>query len=129
MAIMLPSVFLQLLQLLRWLVRQPRRGPDLPVRVRVRAAHGCALVLEDLHPAILRVGHRDVVAGGRKHGGLRDGSERRFGGQVRGVDLCPCFDYGHDLGGRKVGEGEVMGWGEGKHVAFSCDRDGAEEYA
>ena len=30
-------------------------GPDLPVRVRVRAAHGCSLVFEDLHVAVLNL--------------------------------------------------------------------------
>lgn len=45
------------------------------------------------------------------------------------VYLGPHLDDGEDFGGGEVGEGEVVGGGEGYHVAFSCDGFGAEEDA
>ena len=41
-----------LLLLLAGLVWQKAGGPDLTVRMRVGAAHGCALVLKDLYPGV-----------------------------------------------------------------------------
>jgi len=37
-----------------------------------------------------------------------------------GVDLCPGLDDREDLGGGQVRKSEIVGWGEGKDVAFSC---------
>lgn len=46
---------------------------------------------------------------------------------MRGVNVCPGVDYGDDFGGRQVGEGLVVGGGEGEDVAFADDGFGAEE--
>ena len=127
---LLAPVFLQLLQLQPGLLGHPRRRPYLPVRMRVRAPHRCALVLEDLHVPVLRVGFRDAVGlmafggEGRRGGDAREG---RVGRQVRGVDLCPGVDDGQDLRGGEVGQGEVVRRGEGYHVAFAGDGFRAEE--
>lgn len=43
------------------------------------------------------------------------------------VNLCPRLNHWHNLGGRKVGEGEVVSWGEGEDEAFSCYWLRAEE--
>lgn len=91
----------------RGLLGQRARRPDLAVRVRVRAAHGRALVLEDLHVAeLLRRRRGQAFGRGGSHQGerlLRDGGERVRGRQVRGVDPRPCRDDRQDLRGGHVG--------------------------
>ncbi len=37
------------------------------------------------------------------------------------------MDYGEDLLGREVREGEIVGGGEGYYVAFACNWVGAEQ--
>jgi hypothetical protein len=46
---------------------------------------------------------------------------------VRGIDLYPDVYYGENLSGGKIGEGEVVGGGEGQDVAFACYGGGSEE--
>lgn len=52
---------------------------------------------------------------------------------MRGVELRPGVDYGEDVGRLEISEGEVMGGGEGNHVAFPCygfctEEEGGEAY-
>lgn len=106
----LSTVLLQLLQFDGGFVRQASCSPDLTVRVRVRAAHGCAFVLEDLHVPVLGVwGWDGWVAGGWERGWRCGFCERGAWGEVRGVDVGPSVDYGKDLLRGEIGEGEVVG--------------------
>lgn len=43
------------------------------------------------------------------------------------IDLSPGLDDGQDLSRPKVGQGEVVLWGEGDDIALSCHRLGAQE--
>lgn len=103
------------------LLRHGGGGPDLAVRVRVRASHGRALVLKDLHKAQLVAGRRHS-ARGRRRGQLESGGdlgEGVRGGEVGGVDVRPDVDHGSDLFGRHVCEGNMVLLGEGEDVAFA----------
>lgn len=95
----------------------------MAVRVRVRAAHRSALVLEDLHVPVLLLGLGQVGSGrvGGQSGGRGDGGQRRLGRKVRRIELGPGVDDGGDFCGRQIGQGEVVGCGEGEDVAFSGD--------
>ena len=92
--------------------------------MRVRTTHGGTLVLEDLHISVLLLGlgQTDHGGAGWQGGGRGDGSQRRVGRQVRGIDVGPSIDDGDDLCGRQVGQSEIMGCGEGEDVAFAGDR-------
>lgn len=116
-AVILP-IFLQLLELLRWLIWQARSCPYLSMRMRVRTAHCRALVLEYLHPSILCVWGSDCKARGSKHCRLGDFGERGLGGQVGCVDLCPSLNDRQYLGGGEVGERKIMRGRECQNVAF-----------
>ena len=88
--------------------------------VRVGAAHGRALVLEDLHvPQLLLGGDDFAVRVGRDLSQCpgRGVLERVGRRKVVGVDACPGVDYRHDLGGAHVRESGVVLGGEGEHVA------------
>ena len=126
----LPPVLGHLRELLAGLLGQRAGGPDLAVRVRVGAAHGGALVLEDLHVPQLTLGRIDLAVGvGGKAGQdlvcLR--LERVRGRQVAGVDAGPGLDDGQDLGSGHVGQGEVVLGREGEHVAPAGDGLGLEQ--
>ncbi len=105
-----PAVFRLVLghlrELLAGLLGQRAGRPDLAVRVRVRAAHGGALVLEDLHVPQLALGRVDLAVG---VGGKADQDlvclrlERVGARQVAGVDAGPGLDDGQNLGGGHVG--------------------------
>lgn len=128
-ASMLITVLAHLHQLGARLLWHGGRRPDLAMRVWVRAAHGGALVLKDLHVAqvVLRLGHS---ARGRRRGQLKGGGDlgqRVGGGEVGGVDLRPDVDDGGDLCGRHVGKRDVVLLGEGEHVAFARGRFRAQE--
>jgi len=71
LAAVLDAVLLQVVRLERGLLGQARHGPDLAVRVRVRTAHGRALVFENLHVAVLGVWSRDVRVLRCRGGGRR----------------------------------------------------------
>ena len=73
------------------LVGQRVRRPDLPVRVRVRAAHQLALVLERLHPPVA-------------------GAQRRRLRRVR-------VDHRRDVGGRHLGQRQIVARREADHAA------------
>ena len=64
LVLVLPSVFLHLLQFHCGLLRQRAGSPDLTVGMGVRAAHSSALVLEDLHVPVLLLGLGHVGDGG-----------------------------------------------------------------
>lgn len=81
--------------------------------VRVGAAHGGTLVLEDLEVGILFL--RQL------HTGRRRGIVRVAGGQVRLVERGPGGDDGEDCWGGEVSEGEVVGGVEGDDVAAAFD--------
>lgn len=46
---------------------------------------------------------------------------------MRSIDLSPSVDHRDNLDGGQVGEGEVVGLGEGQDVALASDRLGLEE--
>lgn len=46
---------------------------------------------------------------------------------MSGVDLGPCLNNGQDFSRCEICESFVVGWREGKDVAFSCYGIGAEE--
>lgn len=123
------TVLAHLHQLGTRLLRHGGRCPDLAMRVRVRAAHGGALVLEYLHVAqvVLGLGHG---ARGRRGGQLEGGGDlgqRVRGGEMGGVDLRPDVDDGGDLCRRHVGERDVVLLGEGEHVALARGRFRAQQ--
>jgi len=76
-----------------------------------------------LHPAVLRGGFFD----GEGYAGGFEGGERIRRGEMGGVDCGPGFYDREDFAGGEIGEGEVVGWGEGEDVAFSCYGLGAKE--
>lgn len=106
------------LELERGLFGDADGAPDLAVRVGVGAAHGGAFVFKDLQVGVLLARRGD---GGGK------GVVWVGGGQVRGIDGGPGVDYGDDVGGGEVGEGEVVGRVEGYHVAFALCSGCAQE--
>jgi hypothetical protein len=111
------------------LLRRAGGGPDLAVGVRVGAAHGSALVLEDLHVAQLLLRRGKLSLRGQR-GEVQSGSgggERAGGGEVGGVGGGPDLDDGDDLLGGHVGEGLVVLGREGEDVAAAGGRLGAEE--
>jgi hypothetical protein len=68
-------------------------GPDLPMRVRLRAAHHLALVLEHLHPGV-RLSQRlglgaPGVDEGQDLGGLQLGQPRAWSGEKQITRLRP----------------------------------------
>ena len=93
------------------------RRPDLAVGVRIRASHGGALVLEDLHVSVLVPRDGCVVAREGQLELLDAGVEGVGGGDVVGVDARPVLDDGENLGAGHVGKGEVVLGGEGEDVA------------
>lgn len=114
---MLFPVLCHLRKLLPRLFGHRRRGPDLAVRMRVGAAHGGALVLEDLHIPVLVVRDGCLVAREGELEGLDGGVERVRGGKVVGVDPCPVLDDGEDIDAGHVSESEVVLGREGENVA------------
>ena len=123
----LGAVLRHLPQLRRGLLGQRGHGPDLAVRVRVRAAHGGALVLEDLHVAQLRGRARDGRVRGRGGGQAGQAGERVRGREVLGVDAGPGLDDGDDLGRGHVGERQVVLGGEGEDVTDARGGLGLQE--
>lgn len=121
----------QILKLGCGLFGERGRGPDLAVRVRVRAAHGAAFVLEDLHVAVLTAFGSVVLGdtvGLRWQGGRGCGfGEGAAGVEVRGVDFGPLLYHWKDCGRWHVGQREVVVGREGNNVAFACGRLGAKE--
>lgn len=111
-------------QLLARLLGQRARRPDLAVRMRVRAAHGRALVLKDLHvPKLLLFRGLDFAVWVRRNRAERARGgvpERMRGRQVAGIDTRPSLDHGYDLGGAHVRQSGVVLGGEGEHVAPAC---------
>lgn len=99
------------------------------MRMGVGATHGCTLVLEDLHVAVLLLGLGDVgvLCDRSNMGGWGVGGQRGGGGQVCGVDLCPGIDHWQDINGRHIGEGDVVTWREGHDIALAGDRLSLEE--
>ena len=71
LAIVLPSVPRQVIELDAWLLGHAGQGPDLAVWVWIRAAHGSSFVLKDLHVAklFLRLGDTSIFATWREGGG------------------------------------------------------------
>lgn len=89
--------------------------------VRVGATHGRTLVFKDLKVGVLFFGGSDAEFGGS--GTVIAVS----GGKVSGVESGPGVDNGDDGGGRKVGEGQVVGGVEGNDVAFALNTPGLEK--
>lgn len=93
--------------------------------VRIRAAHGRALVLEDLHVPQLLFGLLDLVLGRGlflQKGELGSYSGEGAGrGKVGGVDARPCLDNGQNFGGAHVGKSGRMLGAEGQNVALARD--------
>ena len=117
------TILFQLFQFHGRLLGQRAGRPNLSVRVRVRTTHRGTFILEDLHIPVLLLGLGQAGCGrvGWQGGGRGDRSQRRVGRQVRRIDLGPGIDDGDDLRGRQVGQGEIMGCGEGEDVAFAGD--------
>jgi hypothetical protein len=76
-------------------------GPDLPMRVRLRAAHQLALVLEHLHP------------------GVRLSQRLGLG--------APGVDEGQDLGGLQLGQTARVVGRETDHAAATACRLGLQQ--
>lgn len=116
-------VFCQLGQFERGLFGQGGGGPYLTMRVGVGASHGCAFVLENLHPPVLFMGYTGtgMRAGGRQMGGLCQRSQGRVWRQVSSVDICPCLHNGDDLLGRHIGKSDVVCGAECEDIAFPFD--------
>ena len=126
-AILRLVVFLQLLQLARRLFRQRGSGPDLPVRVWIRATHGCTLVFENLHPSVLVLRLFNFWMRVRGRHVFCKLPEGWLGRQVSSVNRCPGPDYRHNLFWAHVGERNVVGCTERQHVAFALDWLGLQE--
>lgn len=92
--------------------------------MRIGAAHCGALVLEDLHVAVLSIWDGDTVVIMAIWWECCRGCnlcEEGVGREVRGVDLSPCVDNGQYLYGREVGESQVVRGCKGYDIAFAGD--------
>lgn len=76
---------------------------------------------------LLGLGNAGVGGSGLDVGWGRNLSQWGLGRQVRSVDLGPSIDHRYDLGRGQVGEGEVMGRGEGQDVALAGNGLGLKE--
>jgi len=117
--VVIPSVLLHALQFNAGLLWQASGRPDLAVWMRVRATHGCALVLEDLHVAVLVLRRVDEVAIRFRRCVMRLCEERRLWVQMSRVDFGPGVDDWKDILGWHVGESKIVFGREGDHVAFA----------
>lgn len=114
-------------ELLAGLLGHGRGSPHLAVGVRIRAAHGGALVFEYLHVAVLVLGDRGVFPREGQVELVRDRRERVRGRQVVGIDARPVLNGGQDVGAGHVGERQVVLWRECEDVADALDALSAEE--
>lgn len=121
------AVLCHLPKLLARLLGEGGGGPDLAVGVGVRAAHGGALVLEDLHVAVFVLGDGGVLGSQGEVELLGELGERAAGGEVVGVDAGPVLYDGEDVLAGQVGQRQVVLGGEGEDVADALDTLGLQE--
>ena len=126
----LAAVLSQLLQFQCWFFGKGTCYPYLAVRVRVRASHGGAFVLKNLHIAVLfrwlwkQRGRGDM----RRFRCRSNGHERRGRCEMRCINLGPDMNDGSNLGWRQVCKREIMARRECQDIAYPRDGLCLEKY-